>query len=59
LQLHHIAASGGTDHAGTNAVIILAKGANVTWIFIMINDFDAIAHVVSPKFSYGLLVGSR
>jgi hypothetical protein len=39
LQLHHVAAGRRADHAGTDAVVFLGEGTDVTGIFVVIQTF--------------------
>src|SRR6185436_15389265 len=47
LQLHHVAAGRGADHAGADRVVAFIERADVSWIFIMIENFIAVCHDVS------------
>src|SRR6185436_10202117 len=46
LQLHHVAARGGADHAGADRVVALVERADVARVLVVIDDFVAICHVL-------------
>src|SRR6185312_810079 len=47
LQLHHVAAGRGADHAGADRFVALVEGADVARVLVVIDDFVAVCHVSS------------
>jgi len=46
LQLHHVAAGRRTDHAGADIIGVLGERTDVARIFVVIQNFVAVCHVV-------------
>src|SRR2546430_17180655 len=45
LQLHHVAAGRRADHAGADGFVRLVERADVSRVFVMIDDLVAVCHV--------------
>ncbi|MNL43035.1 hypothetical protein D3C87_1655260 [compost metagenome] len=44
LQLHHVAAGRGADHAGAHRVVVLVERTDVARIFIVVENLVAVRH---------------